>query len=388
MTDLLQPNVKVRSEPLTYRQDAPASYYQDFMLKGRIPGAEDRLRRHTQEMDVLAKAREAAERRRFDESGLEYRVEPNTTQGTGGYFAPPLWLNELFAPGRHAQRVIADLIPAHFPLPRGASSVNVPIISTGAQVLPVLDDAGLPDQDIVDAQGSSAVVALAGFVDVALQLLEQSPPGAHLDWAFFQELTRTYDADLEAQLAYGLGTTSGNKQILGLGNVTSNVPITFTSASPTGALMYPYLGQAVAQLGDGRELPPEVFVMRTARWGWLTTQESTAGLPFGLPSPFFMGNDKNTPDPVSGLLGFPVFLDDAIPATLGAGVNQDIILCMRPTDLIFLEGNPVTATMLVPGSGNLSARLLYRNYAACITNRYPSGIASIQGTGMVVQVNF
>lgn len=378
--------IDVRSEPLTYRQDAPHSFFQDMVLEDRVKGAPERLSRHRREMEVLNEARERAARLRLDQGGFEYRTEPNTTQGTGGYFAPPAWLISMFAPGRHAQRVLADLIPGTFVLPSGVQSINLPIISTGTQVLPVANNQAQPDQDIVDASGSSNVVTLSGMADVALQLLEQSPPGAHLDWAFFKELTATYDADLESQLIAGAGSSSN--QLTGVTNVASEVAITYTDSSPTGPNMWPYLGQAAAQIGDSRNLPPEVWLMRTARWVWLNAQEDNQNRPLGLPSPFFMGNDVETPDPISGIFGFPVFLDDAIPATLGATANQDTIVCLRPSDLIFFEGTPQMSVNRVPLSGTLGARLLYRNYAAAITNRYAAGIAAITGTGMVVQSNF
>jgi HK97 family phage major capsid protein len=283
--------------------------------------------------------------------------------------------------------VLADLIPASFPLPRGVQSINVPIIkSTGTQVLPVANNQGQPDQDITDASGASNVVTLSGQADVALQLLEQSPPGAHIDWALFKDMTGSYDAQLEGQLMNGAGSASN--QLNGVLNVPSQVDITFTNATPTGALLYPYLGQAVAQIGDGRDVPPEAWFMRTARWAWITTAEDTSGLPFGLPSPFFMGNTADTPDPVGGLLGFPVFLDDAIPATFGAGGNQDQIACLRPSDLIFFEGAPQMSVDLEVLSAALGARLIYRNYAAAITSRFAAGIAAIAGTGLVVQSGF
>jgi len=128
--------------------------------------------------------------------------------------------------------------------------------------------------------------------------------------------------------------------------------------------------------------------MRTARWSWLTTQEDTAGRPFGISSPFFLGADEETPDPVGGLISWPVFLDDAIPATQGAGGNEDFITCLRPTDLILLEGPVQTAVMREPLSGALGARIQLHASVAAITNRYTAGIWVIQGTGTVVQTNY
>lgn len=373
--------VEVRSEPLIYRQGAPFSYFKDLMVPDTRGGAE-RLQRHAQEMDTINKARDFAARQRLDD-GFEYRVEPNTTPGTGGYFTPPAWLNSLFATAKRPKRVLADLIEATFLLPSGVSSINLPVLTTGTAVAPQIPNSAVEDQDFADAAGSSIVQIFAGTSDAALQLLEQSPAGAHLDWAIFQDLTESYDAQVETALVYGLGAAS--QQLLGVVNVPGINKVVYTDAAPTGAAMYPSFGKAFAQIGDGRDLPPEVWLARSARWAWFMTQESTAGLPFGVLSPFFMGNTDETPDPIGAIVGLPIFLDGVISATLGTGANQDQAIALRPTDLILLEGIPKTAVMLEPGSGNLGVRLQLHNSVAFISNRYPSGIATVGGTGFVVQ---
>lgn len=378
--------VEITHEPLTYREDVRESFYRDLLLRDR-PGAQKRLDRHAEEMRALTEVREKAARRKFEDGGFESRAEPNRTAGQGGNFAPPAWLNELFATGKHAERVLASLIPARFPLPAGVSSVNVPIIGGGGTlVAPAIDNAAAPTRAITDSAGTSTVATLTGQVDVALQLLEQSPVAASIDWVIFKDMMESYGADLEAQLLAGAGSTFD--QLVGILNVTGIVNAVYTGASPTGSAMYPFFGEAVGQLADGRELPPEIWLMRTSRWGWLSTQESTAGLPFSILSPFFMGNDPATPDPIGGLLGWPVFLDESIPATLGAGANQDTIISLRPSDLILFEGDVQTATFLEPLSGNLGARIQMHNRAAALTNRFPSSIATVSGTGMVVQANY
>lgn len=332
---------------------------------------------------------DAVAHRALRAGGFETRVEPNPSSGHGSSFTPPLWLIQMFASSRRARRVLADLIPAHFPMPAGVLSVNVPILTKGTVVQPQDPTGAVAQQHITDAAGSSLAVTFAGQEDVALQLLEQSPPGAHIDWALMQDMTQSYDADIEAQLLNGLGTSYN--QLLGVANVAGINPVTFTQASPTGSLLYPFLGQAASAIGDNRDVPPEVWLMRTARWSWLATSEDTQGLPFGLPSPFFMGNTDDTPDPIGGLIGWPVFLDDAITATGGAGGNQDTILSLRPSDILFFEGNPQISVGNVytePGSGSLSVKIGVHDYAAAITNRYPTGISVISGTGMVVQSGF
>jgi len=375
--------VTVTSEPLTYHRHARHSYYRDLLLTDRVTGAGERLARHAQEMRVIDAERADRAWRSLRAGDFEYRVEPNRTDGQGGYFSPPIWLNQLFATAKRPGRVLAGLMP-RFELPPGVSQINLPIIGTGTNTAPVADIEGVPAQDITDSAGSSIVVTLAGQADVALQALEQSPAGAHLDWALLMDMAEDYDRDVETQLLIGTGST--NNQLLGI--QAADTSITYTDASPTGARMWPYFGQAAAQLGDSRLLPPEVWLMRTARWSWLTTQEDTAGRPFGISSPFFLGADEETPDPVGGLISWPVFLDDAIPATQGAGGNEDFITCLRPTDLILLEGPVQTAVMREPLSGALGARIQLHASVAAITNRYTAGIWVIQGTGTVVQTNY
>lgn len=384
----LTPHVRVRSEPLTYHRQGRDSYYRDFILTGlgrhsQAPGAEDRLRRHGMEMDVLAKERNEQAWRSFRSGAFEYRVEPNTTQGQGGYFDPPAWLNELFATARRPGRVLSGLAP-HFPLPGGVQSINLPLLSTGTQVTNSQEISAVPDQDITDALGSSDVVTFSGDADVALQLLEQSPQGAHLDWALFTDMAESYDYSLETQLLYGLGTFA--QQLPGV-VPNASVSVAYNDSSPTGAEMWTALAQAGAQLGDSRDLPLEIWLMRTARWFWIQGSESTNGYPFGI-SPMFLGaGDDSTPYPIGGIMGAPVFLDDALSPTTGAGGNQDIVVAIRPSDLIVFEGTPRTSVMLDPLSGGLGVRIQMHNYAAAIT-RYTSGIAVVAGTGFVVQSGY
>jgi hypothetical protein len=373
--------IRVKSEPLTYRRDARVSYFKDLLIS--TPDGNERLARHRQEMDVIGKERDDRAWRALRAGEFETRVEPDRTDGTGGYFSPPLWLNQLFTTAKRPGRVLAGLIPGTFPLPAGVSQINLPILTTGTINQSTPDLAGVPDQDIVDAAGSSAVATFSGEANVALQLLEQSPAGAMLDWAIFMDLAQAYDFSLETQLLYGLGSAA--QQLSGV-VPAAGVAVTYTDASPTGPKMWPYLAQAAAQLGDARLLPPEVWLMRTARWAWLAGSETTTGAPIVI-SPFFLGSDPDMPDPISGVMGWPVFLDDAISATLGAGGNQDQVIPIRPSDLLLFESTPQTAVIREPGSGSLSVKIQMHSYAAAIT-RYTQGVATIGGTGFVVQSGY
>ncbi len=388
--------VEVTSEPLVYDRYAPNSYFRDLALSqiNHDQVAGHRLQRHSQQMAIEVPKLEQRlnrSRRNLDEIqglSMERRVNPNRIDGEGGYFAPPLWLIEQFAGGKRAKRVLSELCQK-FPLPSGVGQINVPRLTTANIAQPTADLAPVPDQDIVDAQVQSSVTLISGEGDVALQLLEQSPQGAHFDWATFMDLTQAYDAQLEAQLLTGSGASfTPNPTFYGVSNIYGGASVTYTDAAPSGASIWPNFGKVAGQIGDARNLSPEAWFMRTARWSWLGASEDTATRPFSLPTPFFMGMDDDEPDPVGGLLGWPVFLDDAIPANFGSGGNQDIIIMCRPSDMLVFEGEARTMVGLEVLSGTMQARLQLRNYAAFIGGRYPSGLGVISGSGMVVQSGY
>jgi hypothetical protein len=363
-----------------YRQDSPFSYLQDRWRAERDSAAAARLKRHGEEMDRLRTA-EIARAKRAADSGFEYRFNPGLVTGQGGELVPPAWLIEYFATYPRPARVLANLA-VRFPLPAGCQSVNVPRLTTGTINQVVSPNVADADVDVLTAASSSQVVTLSGQADVALQLLELSPAGAHLDVCFFKDMVEAYDFDLESQLLNGLGpaTVGPFNQLLGILNVSGINSVTYTAASPTGSGMFPAFGNAAAKIGDNRGLSPEVWLMRTARWAWLMTSEDTALRPFEMPT-----LNGTTPECPGSLLGWPCWMDNSIPATFGAGANQDVVIACRPSDVLLFEAEPVASAFVEVLSGSLGARLVYRNYAAALTGRFPSSISTIGGTGTVVQ---
>lgn len=375
------------SSELVYAPTAPVSYYRDLLgglSKVNSPGCEQRLAHHAEQMANISAERRKKAEQRLRAGGFEFRVEPGTTDGQGGYFSPPAWLNQLFATANRPARVLADLMPT-FTLPAGVSTVNLPIIGTGSIVEPTTSGSAVADQDITDSAGVSTVTPFSGMVDVALQLVDMSPPGAHIDFAIFSDLSEAYDASLEAQLISGTGM---GPQLLGVTNVAGVNSVTFTNASPTGSLLYPFLGQAFAQVSDNRFAAPQCWLMRGARWAWIKTSEDSATLPFDISSPTYLGSTDDTPDPIGGIVGLPVFLEEQISNTQGAGGNQDQIIALRPSDMILLEGEPQTMVAHEPLSGTLGARIEMHSYAAAFTDRRPAGVSVISGTGLAKPAGF
>lgn len=399
------PHVEVRSEPLTYERHGPHSYFRDIVLAdpSQVADADAaaRLQRHRQEMAVEERRYEARARRELSDGGFEFRVNPNTTQGQGGYFALPLWMNQRFATQHRAARVLADMVPT-FPLPHGAHSINLPRMTAGNAAQPVADVSADAEGTVTDASVTAVVTTISGMGDVALQLLEQSPSGAHLDWAWFKDLTEAYDAQLEAQLLFGSGV---GENIAGIASyvvpstnqvVTSTTPSTATS----GGKLWTAIAKAGSLIGDNRSLPPQVFLMRTARWMWLGQQGDKQARPLITPGDAPDGVDGKPVDgmmPVGSAYGPPVYLDDAIPTTLNVtttgtppltGGTQDAVIACRPSDLILFEDRPVTSVWFEVLSGTLQARIQFRNFAAALTGRYPTGIATVTGALLAKDTGF
>lgn len=400
------PRVQILKEPLTYEarlvrdKSSPRgfraisarenrSYVQDFVL-AQLKGdteAQYRLDRHGREMRKVAEVRESL----FNpdvEVDFEQRAV-NWTSGFGGYFAPPLWINEQFAIQPTPERVLANLAP-QFELPQGAQSVNLPAWNTGIHVGEAQVGSPLITQGLTDSPISSAVATIAGNFDVPMQMLEQSPQGSHLDWMVFTAMEARYGYKLELQLFNGAGSTSpqgsGNNQLLGILNnpaiPASNV-ISYTgqgeSGGPTGGatVMFPYLGIAMAAVGQNRLLPPENWMMTTSRVAWIGTQEDLQNRPLMIANSDGSGKFD--------MVAINVELNDAIPRTVNG--NQEPIFCLRPSDWLILESDRRTQVMQEVVSGTLSARLQMRRYVAALL-RYPSSVAYLIGTGMATGGGF
>ena len=370
--------VRVVSEPLTYERERQAvegiSYFRDRMFMREDAAARVRLERHANEMDY------------------EQRVNPNLVQGQGGYFAPPRWLIDQFAKAPRAHRSLAKLIDKAgccFPLPAGVSSMNVPRITTGNSENNQLSGGASSETDVVDAGLTSPVVTITGQADVALQLLEQSPAGAHLDTMFFQDLQSAYDQQLETQLLVGAGpTTQPTPQFYGLLNLPNALTITYTSGSPSATAIFGSLGGIISRVGNNRKAPPDAWLMTTSRAAWLGSGEDQQQRPL-------MIADNAVDVGSFDLLAFPVEMNDAMPVTLSGnpgsfsftGGNQDAIVVVRSSDMLLFESQPTMMVGTEVLSGTLQARLQYRAYAAFIV-RYPFGVCVLGGTGLAVQTGF
>jgi HK97 family phage major capsid protein len=359
----------VGSEPETYRKGGEHSYFRDLTLVGLQRGdtraAQDRLARNNREVAVESRAL-------------------TTTDGAGGDFVPPLWMINQYVELARTARPTADRVRNEV-LPTGTDQVNVPKIATGTAVAEqTTQNTAVQNTDATTSSVAANVATLAGQQVVALQLIEQSP--INLDTILLADLAADYAAKVDL---FVLNNNATNKK--GLLQETGTNAITYTSGSPTVALLYPKLADAVQQVTTNRFLPPDTIVMHPRRWAYLIAAVDASTRPLVTINPGQSPmNSLGTSLGVAGangvvgnIMGLDVIVDPQVPTNLGAGTNQDPIIVFRSSDSILWEGTPHAEAFRETKADQLSVLLRFYRYAAFTTARYSKSVSVINGTGLV-----
>jgi HK97 family phage major capsid protein len=360
-------NVLIRREPLTYEALSPHSFFLDTARAQALGDdtAQERLFRHLLEMDVETRA-------------------DNTTSGTGGEFALPLYLIDHYKIAARAGRPFGDLLNP-IPLPRGVQSITVPRTITnnilGSETGVQAGQGGpITEGDPTTGSTTAPVVTIAGSIVVSQQLLDQTPsPG--FDVVAYADMVADYNAVLEGQLLNGTGT---NGQVLGLSNFSIPAANTVSGASvgatsPTMlTALWPLMGQAFAAIGNNRGLAPEFWLMAPRRWASIAASLDSSSRPIVSPGggtahmdhPEMAAGGQSPFGPIHGL---PVYCDGAIPA----GTTADTIYCIRPHDMYLFESTALTQTSVNATAGTLQVRLSLHKYVAFVGNLFTSGVAKV-----------
>jgi HK97 family phage major capsid protein len=444
--------VQVTSEPMMYGQHSGNSYWLDLArdATGRgsdVEGARERLGRHAAELRVeLPKRRERRAREargelerlharsRREERAYEQFLGQggqvfeqraiNRTDGTGGYFVPPLWLVDQYVPYLRAGRVLANLCHS-LPLPSGTDSINLPIITTGtATGMQTADGGNVPSRDIADNFVNALVRTVAGQEDAAIQLLDQSPIA--FDEVITKDLTQDHAMQVDGQVMLGSGSSG---QITGLypqgtltGGSTPGVivnSVTDTTNQWTGSStrtdFYSGVGKLASQIGRNRFMRMNAVVSNEAVWNSFATATDGNKRPLVPPSsqmPFnaagvFDDNGPGVEGPVGSILGRPWYVDNNIPLTFGGTTAPSMATTsaghVSPTDgsggtspaipnytgliggvfddLYLFEGEIRSRVLQEILSGTLQVRFQIFSYIAFLPNRYQTASGQIVSYG-------
>jgi HK97 family phage major capsid protein len=361
--------VQVGAEPQTYRQGGQHSYFRDLVAVN--------LNRPT--------AREAADRLERNQREVEVETRAlTTTDGAGGDFVPPLWMVNQYVELARTARPTADRVRNEV-LPTGTDQINVPKILTGTAVAEqATQNTAVQNTDATTGAVAANVATLAGQQVIAVQLIEQSP--INMDTILLQDLAFDYAAKVDL---FVLNNNAANKK--GLLQETGTNAITYTSGSPTPALLYSKLADAIQQVTTNRFMPPDTIVMHPRRWASLLAAVDTAGRPLFIANTGAPGfNSLGGANGVAGangvvgqVAGLDVVVDPQIPTNLGAGTNQDPIIVFRASDSILWEGAPHAEAFRETKADQLSVLLRFYRYAAFTTARYAKSVSVVNGTGLV-----
>ncbi|MFI0772320.1 phage major capsid protein [Streptomyces sp. NPDC021218] len=356
--------VQVVSEPETYRKGGNASYFRD-LFRAQVNGNRESIER------LARNDREVQEKRAL-----------TTTDGAGGEFVPPLWMvNDYIALARGG-RVVADQVRP-MALPTGTDSISLPKVASGtATAEQTTQNTAVQDTDATTGSVTAGVATIAGKQVVSQQLLDQSP--INMDQILLADLAADYAVKADV---FVINNNATNK--VGLLNVSGANAVTYTDATPTVGELYPKGADAIQQIHTGRFLPADKHFMHPRRWAWMTAAVDTAGRPLVVPAANMPQNALAAMGEVASegfagtWHGLPVFVDPNIPVNLGAGTNEDRIITLRSSDVIFFEGTPQAEAFRETKADQLSVLLRFYNYAALHASRYPKSISVIAGTGLI-----
>ena len=401
--DVAKGGARVVKAERTYEpHDVRNSYFRDLLLVEKRIGngdpveARKRLERHAAEADVDLpgiEARMVAAKGGYrshldgEERGeVDYEKRAlNRTDGTGGYFVPPLWAMEQWIDLARGGRVTANLV-RNFPLPAGTDSINVPKVSTGtATAIQTADNAAVQETDLADTSVQANVKTIAGQQKISIQALEQSPLA--FDQIIIADLAGDHAVKTDVQVLDG---SNASGQVRGILTIASVDTTTYTDASPTVPELYPKLADSANVIATTRYMPAEAIIMHPRRWYWMLAQVDSSNRPLvamnaqGPNNALLRANDGN-PFAEGGAVGVtpfgPIYIDPNVPTTEGGG-TEDVIILTRPSDLYLWESAPRTRILEETAAENLQVLIQLYNYLAFMPDRRPESTSIVSGTGL------
>lgn len=367
-------NASVKREERTYGRHAEqrgVSFLRDVMnaqTRGDFKAAE-RLGRHMDE--------ERVERSEYMD-GIEAR-----DVGTGAFagLTVPQYLTDMVAPDVKAMRPFADICNQH-PLPADGMTVNISRITTASgAAVQATENAAVQETNLDDTLLTINVRTIAGQQDVSRQALDR---GTGVDSIVVGDLVGEYHTTLDAGILTDDGTSGTH---LGVKNVSGNVGVTYTDASPTAAELYPKLADLTQQIQAATNRGLSHYVMHPRRWWWVASQLSSSFPLLTVPNAGTQqaGQLGGTGYAAAGagILGADVVLDRNVETDLGGG-TEDAIYGVDASECHLWEDAdaPLLIRAEQTAAGNLTVKFVVYGYSAFTAGRYPLATGDITGTGL------
>jgi len=262
-------------------------------------------------------------------------------------------------------------------------TLNISRQTTGtATAIQATENAAVQETDSDDTLLTVNVRTIAGQQDISRQAVER---GTGIDAFIAQDLVRAWHTNLDNQILNGAGTSG---TILGLDGSSGNA-VTYTNASPTIALLYPKLADAINQIQTNAFMNPTHWVMHPRRMAYLLAGIDGQNRPLLVPAANgamnAMGTGAGAPQYGNSgyqLMGLPVIVDANVTTTDSS--TRDKIYCITQGENHLWEqpGSPFSLRFDATGAGNLTIKTVIYGYAAFSAGRYPLANSIIAGTGL------
>jgi HK97 family phage major capsid protein len=360
-------SAKIVSEPRTYTTNSGNSFVRDAFnaqVKGDF-SASERLARHMKE--------ESIERRDVDTGNFTGLVIPQ-------------YLVDLAAPLARAGRPTADFATNKMSLPPAGMTLNISRMTTGTSTaVQETQNTSVSETDADDTLLTVDVRTIAGQQDLSRQVIER---GTGVDSFVLADLIRSWQTTLDAQVLNGTGS---NGQMKGI-RLSGGNAVTFTATTPTAALLYPKLADALQKVQSNVFTTPTHWIMHPRRLAFLLASVDSSNRPLVVPAAGAPMNAMSTGAGVaeygnSGyqLLGLPIVTDANVGTTYGAATNQDEIYLVDAREMHLWEqpGAPFTLRFDATAPGSLTIKTVVYGYAAFTAERYAAAASIISGTGLV-----
>jgi HK97 family phage major capsid protein len=369
VADVAMPKVggaKVTREERTYTPNSGASFIKDaFNAQFKSDfSASDRLARHMREEEV--------ERRDGTTANFEGLVVPQ-------------YLTDLAAPLARAGRPTADFATNKMALPASGMTLNISRMTTGTSTaIQQTQATDVSETDADDTLLTINVRTIAGQQDLSRQAIER---GTGIDSFVIGDLIRSWHTTLNSQIINGAGTNGTIKGIRASGGNA----ITFTATTPTVALLYPKLADALQQVQSNVFTTPTAWIMHPRRLAFLLAGVDSSNRPLVVPA---ANGPQNAVAAGSGvaqygnsgyqLLGLPIIADASVATNYGASTNQDEIYLVDAREMHLWEqpGSPFSLRFEATNAGSLTVKSVVYGYAAFTAERYPLAASIISGTGL------
>lgn len=331
--------------------------------------SEKRLTRHMQE--------ERVERGQYLQRAAG---DANTGAFTG--LVVPQYLTEMYAPAVAARRPFADAM-TKLPLPPNGMTVNISRITTATSTaLQASELAAVSATSIDDTLLTENVQTAAGQQLLSRQALDR---GTGIEDVVMNDLQRRYATTLDSTII--------NQATTGLLAVANDVA--YTDATPTGPELYPKIlaGASASEAALLGQANPDVVVMHSRRWYWLSAQMTTQWPMIGQPGiPDRLGGVNYAERYGSGFRGLlpngmVVVTDNNMPTNLGGGTEDSIVVV--PSEESFLWEDPNAPQFIraeQPAAAQLGVLLVLYGYFAYSMRRYANSHQEITGTGLIAPV--